>query len=114
MYRKFIFIVLVFFWSVTAILDIAYSQIDNTDSLLTDFGKDVSSYKQILEKLASEVATHKQWFKNYQSQLLSEGNGELEDLLNKQLNEVWQEIERLEPLTTTGWLDVLSSQDTTT
>ena len=29
---------------------------------------------------------------------------------NIQLNEIWQEIERLEPLTSTGWLDALLSQ----
>ncbi len=110
MYRKSFFKVLVFFWFVIAMLGITFSQIDNANSLLADFGREVSFYKQVLEDLASEVSTHKQWFKNYQSQLLSEGNGELEDSLGKQLNEIWVEIERLEPLTTTGWLDVLSNQ----
>ncbi len=101
----------VLFWFFISILGIASSQTNPTNDLLVTFRKEVSSYKQILNQYASKIVTYKQWFKNYQSEILSGEIGEeSKALLNGQLSEIWQEIERLEPLTTTGWLDALESQ----
>ena len=101
----------VLFWFFMTILGMASSQTDHTNDLLIAFREEVSSYKQALNLYASKIVTYKQWFKNYQSELLSEEIGEeSKALLNGQLSEIWQEIERLEPLTTTGWLDALESQ----
>ncbi len=110
MHRKLVFRVLGLLWSVTTILNIASSQIDNTNDLLVDFSREILLYKQVLGQLALEVATHKQWVESYQSKLLSEETKESDNVLNRQLNEIHLEIERLEPLTNTGWLDALISQ----
>ena len=109
-YKKFVFGKVILFWFVTTIPGIISSQADNTDNLLNIFSEELSSDKQVLDQLSLDIAAHKQWFKNYQSQLLSEKNGELEDSLNRQLNKIWQEIERLEPLTKSIWLDNISKQ----
>ncbi len=115
MHRKLVFRVLGVLWSLTIILNIASSQIDNTSDLLVDFSKEILLYKQVLGQLALEVAAHKQWIESYQSKLLSEEAKESENVLNRQLDEINLEIERLEPLTNTGWLDALISQlDSTT
>ncbi len=110
MYRKSIFRAVVLLWLIVNILSLASSQIDNTNDLLVDFSREILFYKQVLSQLALELATHKQWVENYQSKLSSEETKESENLLNRQLAEIWQEIERLEPLTNTGWLDALISQ----
>ena len=107
MYRKFVFRKLALFGLAMATLGIAFSQ---TDQLLADFSEMIVSYRQTLNRLETEVATYKRWFKNYQSQLLPEKAEVLDSTLNRQLNEIHLEIQRLEPLTNTGWLDVLSNQ----
>ena len=83
---------------------------DWSSDLLVDFSQEILFYKQVLGQLSLEIATHKQWAESYQSKLLSEENEKSENVLNRQLNEIHLEIERLEPLTNTGWLDALSSQ----
>ncbi len=101
--------VVILLWFLIAISGITLSQVDDKSDLLADFSERVVSYKQILDQLTLEVAIHKQWVKSYQSQFLSEG-GALEGSLDKELNEIWQEIERLEPLTKSSWLDNISKQ----
>ncbi len=103
---------LILLWALISILGIAFSQVDNTNDLLTAFREEILSSKQSLDELALEIDAFKQWFKNYQAQLLSESaeDEELNDVISKQLNEIWQEIERLEPKTPTSWLDLLLNQ----
>ena len=110
MYKRLISRKIVLFWVVMTILSMASSQINHANSLIANFREEVSVYRQILNQLSLDIATHKQWFKSYQSQLLSEETEESNNVLNKELSEIWREIERLEPLTTTGWLDALESQ----
>ncbi len=109
---KLIFRELILLWAFMSILSIAFSQVDNTNDLLTAFREEILSSKQSLDELALEIDAFKQWFKNYQSQLLSESaeDEELNDVISKQLNEIWQEIERLELKTPTSWLDILLNQ----
>ncbi len=112
MHRKFAFKVLGLFWLVITALGIVFSQAKNT-YLLTDFREETLLSKKTLDQFALEVIAHKQWFKNHEPQLLSFTKGageELENLLNGQLDEIWQEIEKLEHLTKGGWLDNLLAQ----
>ena len=110
MYKRLISRKVVLFLVVVTILSMASSQINHANSLIANFREEVSVYRQVLNQLSVDIAAHKQWFKSYQSQLVSEETEELNNILNKELNKIWQEIERLEPLTTTGWLDALESQ----
>ena len=112
MYKKFVLRILGFFCPVMVILGVASSQVDNTNDLLAALREEILSSKQSLNELALEIDAFKQWFKNYQSQLLSENaeDEELNDVISKQLNEIWQEIESLEPKTPTSWLDILLNQ----
>ncbi len=97
-------------WLTTTTLGFAFSSTQNSELLIADFNEMLSTSKRLLDQLSLEVTTHKQWFKSYQSQVLIGNGGVLEDPLSHQLNEIWNEIERLEHLTKTGWLDSLSSQ----
>ncbi len=94
----------------TYILGFAFSQTESSENLVANFDELLSSSKELLSQLSLEVEVYEQWFKSYQSQVLLTNGGILEDNLNLQLEEVWGEIERLEHLTKTGWLDSLSGQ----
>ncbi len=94
----------------TAMLSFAFSQTRNSEGVVVNFDELLSSSKELLSQLSLEVEAYEQWFKSYQSQVLLTNGGILEDDLNLQLVEVWGEIERLEQLTKTGWLDSLSGQ----
>ncbi len=97
-------------WLTIFVLGFASPTAENSEFLIADFNEMLSTFKSLLDQLSLEVAIHKQWFKSYQSQALVINGGVLGDSLNQQLNEIWREVERLEPLTKTGWLDSLSSQ----
>ncbi len=58
-------------WLVIAILGIASSQVEKTDDVLATFHEELLLSKHLLGQLSLEVANYEQWFKNYQSQLLS-------------------------------------------
>ena len=97
-------------WLMISTWGFASSLTQSSKLLIANFNEMLSASKELLHQLSLEVTTHKQWFKSYQSQVLIGNGGILEDSLNHQLNEIWNEVERLEHLTKTGWLDSLSSQ----
>ena len=96
-------------WLTIIILGITSAQIEKTDDVLATFHVELSSSKQLLNQLSLEITSYEQWFKDYQSQFLSSTEIEQENF-REQLNELWQEIERLETLTASGWLDALSNR----
>ncbi len=112
MYKKFVLRILGFFCPIMVILGVASSQVDNTNDLLVAFREEILLSQQLLDELALEIDNYKQWFKNYQSRFLSENaeDEEQNDVISKQLNKIWQQIERLEPKTSTNWLDILLNQ----
>ena len=69
---KFILRKLILFWAFMLILSTASSQTSSTNNLLANFQEEVLLSKQTLDQLALKITAHKQWFKNYQSQILSE------------------------------------------
>ncbi len=90
-------------WFVIIILSIASSQTEKTDDVLTTFHEELLLSKQLLDQLSLEITSYEQWLTSY---LLSSKEAEQEN----ELNETLQEIERLESLTASGWLDALSNQ----
>ena len=56
---EFIFGKVALFWFVVTILGIASSQTSNTDNLLNTFSEEVSSSKQVLDRLALDIAVQK-------------------------------------------------------
>ena len=89
---------------------IAFSQSENISELSADFNEMLANFRVVLDQLALEVAVHKQWFKDYQSQTLLTNEGVLTSSLNEQLNQVWQQIEVLEQSTKGSWINLLSNQ----
>lgn len=105
-----IFVKIISFFLAAYLLGFVFSQVKNSENLIVDFDALLSSSKELLSQLSLEVETYEQWFKDYQSQILLTNGGILEDDLNQQLATVWEEIERLEHKTKSGWLDSLSEQ----
>ena len=89
-----------------AILGIASSKAEKTNEALITFHEELFLSKQLLDQLSLEITNYEQWFTSYQLQLLPFKETEQES----KLNEIWQEIERLESLTASGWLDALSNR----
>ena len=90
--------------------NLVFAQTENKDELVADFHKILISFRETLDELALKNSTHKQWFKDYQFQLLTANEGVLADSLNEQLNQIWQQIEELEKSTHSGWTYSLSKQ----
>ena len=106
--RNFLFAVLLIPWFIAT--KAISSTNSHTDELLLDFNDLLSSFKPLLNELAVEISNDKKSFKDYQTELLLANGGELAEPLNQELNEIWEEVERLEQLTKGKWLDALLSQ----
>ena len=110
MYKRFLIKLCILLSLAVSISSIAFSQSEDTSELSADFNEMLASFRVVLDQLALEVAAHKQWFKDYQSQILVANGDLLTGSLDEQLSQIERQIESLEKSTKGSWIYLLSKQ----